>query len=120
MLGYDDALDVFGIHCIGGIIGAIGTGLVVNPGLGRRGRRRLRRLLGSGAVLATCPVAAYDMVTQVDLRRPRACSSRSSGRASAACVIWIVLRVLGLLRVSKEIEDEGLDITEHGEVAYHP
>ena len=33
-LGYDDALDVFGVHCIGGIIGALGTGILVNPALG--------------------------------------------------------------------------------------
>ena len=36
-LGYDDSLDVFGVHCIGGIIGAIGTGIVVNPALGGPG-----------------------------------------------------------------------------------
>src|SRR5687767_5224476 len=36
-LGYDDSLDVFGIHCIGGILGAIGTGILVNPALGGAG-----------------------------------------------------------------------------------
>ena len=36
-LGYDDSLDVFGIHGVGGIIGAIGTGIVVNPALGGAG-----------------------------------------------------------------------------------
>src|ERR1700751_4377795 len=35
--GYDDSLDVFGVHCIGGIIGAIGTGILVNPALGGTG-----------------------------------------------------------------------------------
>jgi len=35
-------------------------------------------------------------------------------------VIWVVLRVLGLLRVSKEVEQEGLDVAVHGEAAYHP
>ena len=40
-LGYDDSLDVFGVHCIGGIIGALGTGILVNPDLGRRRDRRL-------------------------------------------------------------------------------
>src|SRR4029079_9497703 len=35
--GYDDSLDVFGIHCVGGIIGAIGTGILVNPALGGTG-----------------------------------------------------------------------------------
>ena len=36
-LGYDDSLDVFGVHCIGGITGAIGTGILVNPALGGAG-----------------------------------------------------------------------------------
>ena len=36
-LGYDDSLDVFGIHCIGGIIGALATGILVNPALGGAG-----------------------------------------------------------------------------------
>ena len=36
-MGYDDSLDVFGIHCIGGIIGALGTGILVNPALGGAG-----------------------------------------------------------------------------------
>src|SRR6187431_515554 len=54
-LGYDDALDVFGIHCIGGIIGAILTGVLVNPALG-----------GAGIMDYTVgKIADYDLVTQV-------------------------------------------------------
>ena len=58
-LGYDDALDVFGVHCIGGIVGAIGTGILVNPLLGGSGimdytsrQDRRLRLLGADH----CPV----------------------------------------------------------------
>ena len=55
MFGYDDALDVFGIHCIGGIVGAIGTGILVAPALG-----------GTGIMdYATGKIADYDFVTQV-------------------------------------------------------
>src|SRR5258708_20559757 len=36
-IGYDDSLDVFGVHCIGGIVGALGTGILVNPALGGSG-----------------------------------------------------------------------------------
>jgi len=36
-LGYDDSLDTFGVHCIGGIVGSIGTGIFVNPALGGTG-----------------------------------------------------------------------------------
>ncbi len=54
-LGYDDALDVFGIHCIGGIVGAIGTGILVAPALG-----------GTGIMdYTTGKIADYDFVTQV-------------------------------------------------------
>ena len=54
-LGYDDALDVFGVHCIGGIVGAIGTGILVQPALG-----------GTGIMdYATGKIADYDFVTQV-------------------------------------------------------
>jgi Amt family ammonium transporter len=117
-LGYDDALDVFGIHCIGGIIGAIGTGLVVNPAWGGAGVVDYVNCSADGAVLATCPVAAYDMVTQVTAQAKGVLVTLAwSGVGSL--VIWIVLRVLGLLRVSQEVEVEGLDINEHGEAAYH-
>ena len=55
MFGYDDSLDVFGVHCIGGIVGAIGTGILVNPALG-----------GTGIFdYTTGKVADYDLVTQM-------------------------------------------------------
>ena len=119
MLGYDDALDVFGIHCIGGIIGAIGTGLVVNPAWGGAGVVDYVGCSEAGKVLATCPVAAYDLVTQVTAQAKGVLVTLAwSGVGSL--IIWIVLRVLGLLRVNQETEVEGLDINEHGEAAYHP
>src|SRR5881227_2181889 len=55
MFGYDDALDVFGVHCIGGIVGAIGTGILVAPALG-----------GAGIMdYTTGKVADYDLMTQL-------------------------------------------------------
>ncbi len=54
-LGYDDALDVFGVHCVGGIVGALGTGILVNPALG-----------GTGIIdYATGKVADYDLGAQM-------------------------------------------------------
>ena len=54
-LGYDDALDVFGVHCVGGIVGAIGTGILVNPALG-----------GTGIIdYAAGKIADYDFITQM-------------------------------------------------------
>ncbi len=117
-LGYDDALDVFGIHCIGGIIGALGTGLVVNPAWGGAGVVDYVNCSQAGKVLATCPVAAYDLVTQVTAQA-KGVWSPSRGSGVGSLIIWVVLRVLGLLRVSQETEMEGLDLNEHGEAAYH-
>ena len=55
MFGYDDALDVFGVHCVGGIVGAIGTGILVTPALG-----------GTGIMdYTTGKIADYDFATQV-------------------------------------------------------
>ncbi|MBT9446075.1 MAG: ammonium transporter [Hyphomonadaceae bacterium] len=119
MLGYDDALDVFGIHGVGGIIGALGTGLVVNPAWGGAGVVDYIGCSDAGAVLATCPVAAYDLVTQVTAQAKGVLVTIAwSGVGSL--VIFLVLRVLGLLRASKDAEQEGLDISTHGEAAYHP
>jgi len=106
--GYDDSLDVFGVHGVGGIIGAIGTGVVVSPALG-----------GTGVYdYVANKVGSYDMLTQVT----------SQAWAVGLTVVWsavvafvaykIVDLVVGL-RVSEEVEREGLDTAEHGERAYH-
>ena len=72
----------------------------------------------AGAVLATCPVAAYDMATQLTAQVKGVLVTLAwSGLGSF--VIFMALKVLGLLRVSKDVEQEGLDIAEHGEAAYH-
>jgi ammonium transporter, Amt family len=119
IFGYDDALDVFGIHCIGGIVGALGTGLLVNPAWGGAGVVDYVNCSADGAVLGTCPVAAYDMVVQMTAQATGVLTTLVwSGVISF--VIWFLLRILGLLRVSQEVEEEGLDINEHGEAAYHP
>jgi len=108
-MGYDDSLDVFGVHAIGGIIGAIGTGIVVSPKLG-----------GSGVFdYATGKVGDFVMSDQV--------ISQLWGAGTA--VIWsgvvsfVLFKVIDLvigLRVSEEAEREGLDVAEHGEKAYNP
>ena len=119
MLGYDDALDVFGIHCIGGIIGALGTGLVVNPAWGGAGVVDYVNCSADGAVLVTCPVATYDMTAQM-IAQATGVGTTLLWSGLVSLVIWFALKMLGLLRVSQETEEEGLDINEHGEAAYHP
>jgi hypothetical protein len=66
--GYDDALDVFGVHCIGGIVGALGTGILVSPMLG-----------GTGIMdYATGKIADYDMWTQLT----------AQGKAVGTTLVW--------------------------------
>jgi len=107
-LGYDDSLDVFGVHGIGGIIGALGTGVFANPALG-----------GTGVYdYVANAVAEYDMVAQL--------TSQAWGVGTAivwsGLVSWVALKIVDLLigiRVTEETERQGLDINEHGETAYH-
>jgi Amt family ammonium transporter len=107
-LGYDDSLDVFGVHCIGGIIGALGTGILVNPALG-----------GTGVMdYAAGKIADYDFMTQMKAQSVAVLTTLVwSGVGSA--ILFKIVDVLVGLRVTPEKEREGLDITDHGERAYH-
>ena len=108
MLGADDSLDVFGVHGVGGILGAILTGVFADPALG-----------GTGVYdYVLNKVGDYDMTAQV--------ISQLWGVGTV--IVWsgvvslvafkLVDMVIGL-RVPEEEEREGLDITSHGETAYH-
>ncbi|HEY3327917.1 MAG TPA: ammonium transporter [Novimethylophilus sp.] len=107
-LGYDDSLDVFGVHCIGGIFGALSTGVLVSPALG-----------GTGVYdYVANKVGDFDMMAQL--------TSQAWGVGTtlvwSGVVAFIAYKVVDLvigLRVSEEVEREGLDTTEHGERAYH-
>jgi Amt family ammonium transporter len=108
-LGYDDALDVFGVHCIGGIVGAIGTGILVNPLLG-----------GAGIIdYSVIPpkVADYDLVTQV-IAQCKAVATTLVWSGVGSLILYKVVDVLVGIRAPLEKEREGLDITDHGERAY--
>jgi Amt family ammonium transporter len=106
-LGYDDALDVFGVHCIGGIIGAIGTGILVNPALG-----------GVGIIdYAAGKVADYDFVTQV-IAQCKGVLTTLVWSGVGSFILYKVVDMLVGLREPLEREREGLDISDHGERAY--
>ena len=99
-LGYDDALDAFGIHGIGGMIGAIGTGIVYAPTLGGPGKADFS--IGSQLVTQFATVAATIAWAAI----------------GTAIAIYIAKALTGL-RVSPDVEREGLDLGEHGERAYN-
>ncbi|MFM9936416.1 MAG: ammonium transporter [Novosphingobium sp.] len=107
---YDDTLDVFGVHCIGGITGAIATGIVASPALGGQGWIDYTKF-------PSVP-GAYDMIGQVQTQIEAVLITLVwSGLGTA--IIWFVLdKTLGM-RISEEGEREGLDIAEHGERAYN-
>ena len=110
-LGYDDALDVFGVHCIGGIIGALGTGILVSPALGGTGTTDYTNFAAGNA-------GTYDMATQMIAQGKGVLATLVWSGVGSAILYYIVDLVIGL-RVSPEKEREGLDIAEHSERAYN-
>ncbi|MBN9022441.1 MAG: ammonium transporter [Rhizobiales bacterium] len=100
-VGYDDSLDVFGIHGVGGIVGAIGTGVLVSESLGgigyaegvTMGAQVWTQILAVLVTIVWCGVVSLILYKIVDL-------------------------IIGL-RVTPEVEREGLDLASHGEAAYH-
>jgi Amt family ammonium transporter len=110
-LGYDDALDVFGVHCIGGIIGALGTGILVNPALGGVGITDYTNITGNNA-------GTYDLVTQM-IAQGKAVLATLIWSGVGSAILYKVVDVIIGLRPSVEQEREGLDITDHGERAYN-
>ena len=107
-LGYDDSLDVFGIHCIGGIVGALGTGILVNPALG-----------GTGVMdYVAGKVGDYDLVAQMTSQFWGVCTTLLFSGIGSAILFKVVDVIVGL-RVQVDAEREGLDITDHTERAYN-
>jgi ammonium transporter, Amt family len=112
LLGADDSLDVFGVHGVGGIVGALLTGVFNSPNLGGPSA------VGDWVTVSMVTGDAYSIAAQV----------WTQAKAVGVTVIWsgvvsvvafkLVDLVIGL-RVSEEDEREGLDITSHGETAYH-
>jgi Amt family ammonium transporter len=109
--GYDDALDVFGVHCIGGIIGALGTGILVNPALGGVGITDYTNITGNNA-------GTYDMVSQM-ITQATAVGATLVWSGGVSAILYKVVDVVIGLRPTVDNEREGLDITDHGERAYN-
>jgi Amt family ammonium transporter len=106
-LKYDDSLDAFGIHAVGGIVGAIATGILVNPALG-----------GAGVVDFTNGSVGYDAGFQI-MAQVKAVLLAITWSAVASAIVFFLIKFTVGMRVGAETEEEGLDIVEHGERAYH-
>ena len=90
-LGYDDSLDVFGVHCIGGIIGALGTGILVNPALG-----------GAGIMdYTTGKIADYDFAAQMISQTWGVCTTLVWSGVGSAIIYKVVDVIVGLRALSK-------------------
>ena len=108
MLGADDSLDVFGVHGVGGILGAILTGVFCAPSLG-----------GTGVYdYVANAVGDYDMGAQV-INQLWGVGTTVVWSGLVSLVAFKVVDMFIGLRVPEEEEREGLDITSHGESAYH-
>ena len=108
-LKYDDSLDVFGVHCIGGIVGAIGTGIVADPALGGQG-------WFDYTVFPAVP-GEYDMAGQV-ITQIKAVVVTLLWSGIGSAILFGILKLTTGLRPSEDAEREGLDLSEHGERAY--
>ncbi len=108
IIGADDTLDVFGVHGVGGIVGALLTGVLNNQALG-----------GPGLVTdwVTAAVTSNGVFDQFIIQLKGVCLTIVWSGVVAAISFKLVDLVIGL-RVSEEDEREGLDISSHGETAY--
>jgi Amt family ammonium transporter len=108
LIGADDALDVFGVHAVGGILGALLTGVFNAPSLG-----------GPGLVTDWVTVSmGYPGIGAQLWIQTKAVLLVVAWTAIVALVSFYIVKLLVGLRVSEENEREGLDITSHGERAY--
>ena len=103
MFKYDDALDVFGVHGVGGIVGALGTAIVAAPSLGG---------------FALGDPAAYNMFSQLWIQFQAVIIAIVWSAVVTVVAMLIVKAVFGGARVAESAEADGLDLSSHGERAY--
>jgi Amt family ammonium transporter len=111
MLGADDSLDVFGVHAVGGILGALLTGVFCDPSLGGPG------FVSDWVTGKVISAGDYSIAAQV-WTQAKAIGVTLVWSAVVAAISYSIANVLVGLRVPEEEEREGLDITSHGETAY--
>ncbi|MCJ7838655.1 MAG: ammonia channel protein, partial [Burkholderiales bacterium] len=99
--GYDDSLDVFGVHGVGGILGALGTGILMSESFGGVGYDKGVTMIGQ---LTTQAIAVGVTLVWTGI---------------ISFILYKIVDMMVGLRAEENIEREGLDSTQHGEVAYH-
>jgi ammonium transporter, Amt family len=112
LLGADDSLDVFGVHGVGGIVGAILTGVFNSPSLGGPSA------VGDWVTVAMIAPDAYSIAGQVWTQTKAVLLTLVWSGVVSVVAFKLVDMTIGL-RVTEEEEREGLDISSHGETAYH-
>lgn len=110
MFKYDDTLDVFGVHCVGGIVGAIGTAIVADPALGGQGF--------FDYTVMPAVVGTYDMGAQLITQVKAVGITLLWSGGVSAILFFVIDKVMGL-RPAEDAEREGLDLSSHGERAYN-
>ncbi|MGE0698984.1 MAG: ammonium transporter [Hyphomicrobiaceae bacterium] len=111
-IGYDDSLDVFGVHGVGGIIGALGTGILVAPSLGGAGILDYTKKPGEAVA------GDYEMIGQL-VTQSKAVIVTVLLTGIGSFILFKIVDVIVGLRPEEQAEREGLDITQHGERAYN-
>ena len=109
LLNVDDSLDVFGVHGVGGILGALLTGVFASPDLG-----------GTGVwdYVANSVSAGYSIPAQVKVQAIGVITTIIWSGLVSGVTFFIIDKLIGL-RVPVDAEREGLDLTSHGERAYN-
>lgn len=111
-VGYDDSLDVFGVHCVGGIVGAIATGIVAAPSLGGQG------VFDYTVFPAGFNADSYSIATQVVTQIKAVLFTLVYSGVLSGILYFVIDKTIGL-RPSADAEQEGLDLSSHGERAYN-
>jgi len=102
-LGYDDALDTFGVHAVGGTLGALLTGFLATADVNANLNTNLKEIIGKSLWIEQIKAISLTLVLAV---------------VGTVVIALIVKAVLGV-RVSEDVETVGLDLAEHGEEGYH-
>jgi Amt family ammonium transporter len=102
-IGYDDALDTFGVHAVGGTLGALMTGILATNKVNSNLDTNLKGIVGHTLWLEQVKAIVVTLLLAVVM---------------TTIIAYIVKAVVGL-RASEEVETVGLDLAEHGEEGYH-